>query len=68
MVEVEENYFYAFVGTPSRRNCWIRSKTPTASRLLIERPRTKCFDVSRLQHAEHTCADYQHLTMNDPLG
>lgn len=61
ILELDENYSYAVVGTPSRRYCWILSRTPTMPpatlTMLVERLRTKGFDVSRLQHTEHTCAD-----------
>jgi len=61
ILELDENYSYAVVGTPSRRYCWILSRTPTMApatlHMLVERLRTKGFDVSRLQHTEHTCAD-----------
>lgn len=61
ILELDENYSYAVVGTPSRRYCWILSRTPTMQpatlAMLVERLRTKGFDVSRLQHTKHSCAD-----------
>lgn len=61
ILELDENYSYAVVGTPSRRYCWILSRTPTlppdVENMLVERLRTNGFDVSRLQHTMQSCAE-----------
>lgn len=61
ILELDEKYSYAVVGTPSRSYCWILSRTPTMSpellKELVEHLRTKGFDVSLLQYTQHTCPD-----------
>lgn len=55
----KENYKYAVVGTPSRKYLWILSRTPKMDEqiysMLIERCKTKGFDVSKLEITEQEC-------------
>jgi apolipoprotein D and lipocalin family protein len=61
ILKLDEEYSYAVVGTPSRRYCWILSRTPTIQpttlTMLVDHLRSRGFDVSRLQHTEHSCAE-----------
>ena len=54
IIALDENYSYAIVGVPSRKYCWILSRTPQMNAdtltLFIQRLKDNGFDVSRLQH------------------
>ncbi|MFA7418326.1 MAG: lipocalin family protein [Melioribacteraceae bacterium] len=55
----KENYSYAVVGTPSRKYLWILSRTPkmedSVYNSLIEKCKTKGFDVSKVVMTEQDC-------------
>jgi apolipoprotein D and lipocalin family protein len=61
ILELDENYSYAVVGVPSRKYCWILSRTSTmdaaAFDLLVQRLQAKGFDTNRLQRTVQTCGD-----------
>ncbi|MFA7228743.1 MAG: lipocalin family protein [Melioribacteraceae bacterium] len=54
-----ENYQYAVVGAPSRKYLWILSRTPkmdeTLFNSLVEKCRSKGFDVSKLKMTAQDC-------------
>lgn len=54
-----ENYQYAVVGAPSRKYLWILSRTPKMDEnifnILVEKCKTKGFDVSKLQITKQEC-------------
>jgi len=55
----KENYSYAVVGTPSRENLWILSRTPKMDEqlynMLIEKCKVKGFDISKLEITNQEC-------------
>jgi len=61
ILDLDENYSYAVVGVPTRKYCWILSRTPEMNPdlylTLLQRLKEKGFDVSRFQRTLQTCAD-----------
>jgi apolipoprotein D and lipocalin family protein len=59
ILELENDYSYAAVGVPSRKYCWILSRTPQMDpeilEMLVQHLKAKGFDVSRMQRTDHTC-------------
>jgi len=59
ILELENDYSYAVVGVPSRKYCWILSRTPQMDpeilEMLVQHLKAKGFDVSRMQRTDHTC-------------
>jgi apolipoprotein D and lipocalin family protein len=59
ILELENDYSYAVVGVPSRKYCWILSRTPQMNpeilEMLVQHLKAKGFDVSRMQRTDHTC-------------
>ncbi|MBM4172557.1 MAG: hypothetical protein FJ214_11865 [Ignavibacteria bacterium] len=59
IIELDENYQYAVVGTPSRKYMWILSRNKTLDeeiyKLLLEKCKTKGFDVTKLIKTEQDC-------------
>jgi apolipoprotein D and lipocalin family protein len=59
ILELENDYSYAVVGVPSRKYCWILSRTPQMNpeilEMLVQHLKAKGFDVSRMQQTDHTC-------------
>ena len=59
ILELENDYSYAVVGVPSRKYCWILSRTPQMDpeilEMLVQRLKAKGFGVSRMQRTDHTC-------------
>ena len=59
ILDLENDYSYAVVGVPSRKYCWILSRTPQMDpeilEMLVQRLKARGFDVSRMQRTDHTC-------------
>jgi apolipoprotein D and lipocalin family protein len=59
ILELENDYSYAVVGVPSRKYCWILSRTPQMNpeilEMLVQHLKAMGFDVSRMQRTDHTC-------------
>jgi apolipoprotein D and lipocalin family protein len=55
----KENYTYAVVGTPSRKNLWILCRTPKMDELLfnalVDKCKVKGFDISKLIRTNQQC-------------
>jgi apolipoprotein D and lipocalin family protein len=61
ILDLDKEYSYAVVGLPSRKYCWILSRTPNMEKELLERLteelRSKGFDVDRMQKTVHNCSE-----------
>jgi apolipoprotein D and lipocalin family protein len=59
ILDLDENYTYAVVGLPSRKYCWILSRTPEMKKELLdtltEGLRLKGFEVGKMQRTVHNC-------------
>ncbi len=59
ILDLDENYTYAVVGLPSRKYCWILSRTPKMNGELLDKLiddlRSKGFDVDKMQRTVHNC-------------
>jgi apolipoprotein D and lipocalin family protein len=61
ILDLDKEYSYAVVGLPSRKYCWILSRTPKMENELLEKLtenlRSKGFDVDRMQKTIHNCTE-----------
>lgn len=59
VLHVDPEYRHAVVGTPSRKYCWILSRTPVMAPETLDSLRTllaaRGFDVARMQTTKHDC-------------
>ncbi len=59
ILDLDKDYTYAVVGLPSRKYCWILSRTPQMEKelldKLIENLRLEGFDVDKMQRTVHNC-------------
>jgi len=59
VIDLADDYSYAVVGVPSRKYCWILSRTKTMNDEtylgIIERIKSKGFDVTQFQKTVHNC-------------
>ena len=59
ILDLDKDYTYAVVGLPSRKYCWILSRTPQMKKelldKLIEELRVKGFEVDKMQRTVHNC-------------
>lgn len=59
VIDLAEDYSYAVVGVPSRKYCWILSRSVTMSddvyAGILERVKAKGFDVARFNKTPHDC-------------
>jgi len=59
VIDLAEDYSYAVVGLPSRKYCWILSRTPSMDAVvldtLISRLRQKGFPTDQMQRTTHDC-------------
>jgi apolipoprotein D and lipocalin family protein len=59
VIELADDYSYAVVGVPSRKYCWILSRTKTMSddvyAALLERIKAKGFDVTKFNRTAQEC-------------
>ncbi|MEI7907959.1 MAG: lipocalin family protein [Bacteroidota bacterium] len=59
VIDLAEDYSYAVVGMPSRKYCWILSRTKTMSDEtyagILERVKAKGFDITRFNKTAHDC-------------
>jgi apolipoprotein D and lipocalin family protein len=59
VIELDKNYQYAVVGTPSRKYLWILSRSNKLDdqtyNMLIEKAKAKGFDISKLIKTVHDC-------------
>lgn len=64
ILELDENYKYALVGSPSREYLWILSRTPTLSQNIVDQllriAEAKGFDTSKIIYTDQSC----YLTEN----
>jgi len=60
ILDLDRQYTYAVVGLPSRKYCWILSRTPEMKTELLEKLtadlRSKGFNVDRMQKTVHDCS------------
>jgi len=59
VIDLAADYSYAVVGVPSRKYCWILSRTTTMSDEtytgIVQRVKAKGFDVTRFQKTSQDC-------------
>lgn len=59
VIDLAQDYSYAVVGVPSRKYCWILSRTTTMSDEtyagIVERVKNKGFDISQFKKTAHGC-------------
>lgn len=59
VIDLAPDYSYAVVGTPSRKYCWILSRSTTMSDEtysgILDRAKAKGFDISRFNKTVHEC-------------
>ncbi len=59
VIDLADDYSYAVVGVPSRKYCWILSRTTTMSDEtysgILERVKSKGFDITKFQKTVHDC-------------
>lgn len=59
VIDLADDYSYAVVGVPSRKYCWILSRTPSMSDEtfagIIERVKEKGFDVTKFNKTAQNC-------------
>lgn len=59
IIELDDNYQYAVVGTPSRKYLWILSRKPTLDeniyQSLLLKIKEKKFDITKIQKTKQDC-------------
>ncbi|MCX7875075.1 MAG: lipocalin family protein [Melioribacteraceae bacterium] len=59
IIELDNDYKYAVVGTPSRKYLWILSREPKLDeniyQMLLQKIKNKNFDISKIQKTIHDC-------------
>jgi apolipoprotein D and lipocalin family protein len=70
ILEVDEKYSYAIVGVPSRKYCWILSRTPVMDEQLLQRLTatlaSRGFDMAKLQRTNHRCSEIDTPKITKP--
>lgn len=59
IIELDDNYQYAVVGTPNRKYLWILSRTPNLSeniyQSLLKKIAEKNFEITQIKKTNHNC-------------
>jgi len=59
VIDLADDYSYAVVGVPSRKYCWILSRTSTMNddvyAGIVERVKAKGFDVTKFNRTAQEC-------------
>lgn len=59
IIELDDNYQYAVVGTPSRKYLWILSRKPVLDdniyQMLLQKIKDKNFDITKIQKTNQDC-------------
>jgi apolipoprotein D and lipocalin family protein len=59
VIDLADDYSYAVVGVPSRKYCWILSRStimsPETYSGILDRIKAKGFDITRFNKTEHNC-------------